>query len=312
MGRTSKKKQGQRRDTRTIELFDSPVVDDSIVCLESALQPITSPVWTENKARVIQRYLRYFIMVTHHGTYVDAFAGPQVEQFNDHSWAAKLALEIEPAWLRRFVLCELKPAQIAHLERLIGERRANGDTRSIDLVVGDCNVKLPEALRTQPIKPREAAFCLLDQRTFECEWATVQFLATHKTDGNKVELFYFLPVGWLHRSLSGLRDDDRLRRWWGRDDLSLLRGAHGVHEIARVFTDRFRQELHYKSVLAWPIFDRREGGRIMYFMIHAADHQEAPKLMNRAYRKATGTIEPMDHLQLELDSAAFDRAAMDA
>jgi hypothetical protein len=32
------------------------------------------PIWTENKARLIERYLFYFVLVTKHGTYIDAFA----------------------------------------------------------------------------------------------------------------------------------------------------------------------------------------------------------------------------------------------
>src|SRR5712672_141396 len=34
------------------------------------------PIWTENKAKLIERYLYYFVMVTKHGAYIDGFAGP--------------------------------------------------------------------------------------------------------------------------------------------------------------------------------------------------------------------------------------------
>jgi len=44
-------------------------------------EPLTNvgqnPVWTDNKARFIMLYLRYFVYITHHGTYIDGFAGPQ-------------------------------------------------------------------------------------------------------------------------------------------------------------------------------------------------------------------------------------------
>ncbi len=36
----------------------------------------SNPVWTHNKARFIMRYLRYFVFITKHGTYIDGFAGP--------------------------------------------------------------------------------------------------------------------------------------------------------------------------------------------------------------------------------------------
>jgi len=38
---------------------------------------------------------------------------------------------------------------------------------------------------------------------------------------------------------------------------------------------------------AFPIYEKKdEGGRVMYYMIHTSDHDEARVLMNRAYGKA--------------------------
>jgi three-Cys-motif partner protein len=176
------------RDTSTLELFGPPEVQDSIVRLDTMLKPIDRPVWSENKARLIQKYVRYFIMVTRHGAYIDAFSGPQEEKFNNDSWSAKLVLEIKPAWLTRFVLCELKTDQVDLLDSLIAARRRVGDNRSIELHQGDCNITLPEALRHKPIKSKQATFCLLDQRAFECNWQTVRHIASHKISGNKIEM----------------------------------------------------------------------------------------------------------------------------
>lgn len=44
---------------------------------EPRVKPLINPIWTENKAKLIERYLYYFVLVTHHGTYIDGFAGPQ-------------------------------------------------------------------------------------------------------------------------------------------------------------------------------------------------------------------------------------------
>ena len=49
---------------------------------------------------------------------------------------------------------------------------------------------------------------------------------------------------------------------------------------AELVARRFRDELQYKYCYAWPIYDRGSAGRVMYHMIHATDHDEAPKLMN--------------------------------
>ena len=70
--------------------------------------------------------------------------------------------------------------------------------------------------------------------------------------------------------------------------------------------DRFRQELHYESVVQWPIWDKQGSNRIMYYMIHATDHPEAPKLMRRAYRRAVDPIEPIEQLRLAWESSAID------
>lgn len=64
---------------------------------------------------------------------------------------------------------------------------------------------------------------------------------------------------------------------------------------------RMKKDLGYKSVKAWPIFERENGGAIMYYLIHATDHPEAPKFMSRAYRRAVFPLEPLEQLKLELE-----------
>lgn len=270
------------------------------------------PVWTENKSKLIAQYVYHFIMVTKHGAYIDGFAGPQVEEYNDESWSAKRVLEIRPDWIRKFILCDLDPKQVERLEQLKAERVALGDKRSVTVKRGDFNVLVDQVLAESGITEKEATFCLLDQRTFECRWATVRKLAAHKTT-SKIELFYFVPVGWLARSMAATKERQKLIDWWGRDDFQALQGARSV-DVAEMFVQRFEQELGYKRALAWPIHDRGNEGRVMYYMIHATDHPEAPKLMNRAYWKSTHAAEPMEHLQeilegFELDGSDAKRSA---
>lgn len=301
------------KDRRTLGLFEdelvAPAINDGIV--ELTFKPSRQdgyPVWTENKSKLIQYYVRYFLMVTKHGTYIDGFAGPQVEEYNDESWSAKRVLEIKPPWLRRFVLCEMSPSQVFHLERLAQDRRDAGDKRKIDIYSGDFNVSIDKILEPGAIREKEATFCLLDQRTFECKWETVKKIAAYKTSGTKIELFYFLAVGWLGRSISALKDDQKLRDWWGRDDINILRSTSSSIELAKLFTHRFEKELGYATAAAWPIYERSDAGlgKVMYYMIHATDHQEAPKLMNRAYKASTLVNEPMEHVQIGFGGEGFD------
>lgn len=263
--------------------------------------PLQYPIWTENKATLIFRYLYYFVMITRHGTYIDGFAGPQND---DHKmWAAKLVIESKPAWFRHFHLVELDKKKIPDLEALKTAEDASGNKpkRNVHIYPGDFNVLVDQILGAGTIGAKEATFCLLDQRTFECEWETVRKLAGYKPSGeNKIELFYFLPMGWLDRSFHATKDDAPIRRWWGRDDWRVVWDIKDPHARATAFTARFKNDLGYKSANAWPIYKSAGGGQIMYLMIHATDHPEAPKLMRRAYQRAVDPLEPIKQLKLEL------------
>jgi hypothetical protein len=78
-----KKKKEEDEDENTPLLYPMPLRKADIKV------PIPEhPIWTENKARLIERYLYYFIFITHHGSYIDGFAGPQSGGIPD-SWSAK-------------------------------------------------------------------------------------------------------------------------------------------------------------------------------------------------------------------------------
>jgi three-Cys-motif partner protein len=259
-------------------------------------KPAQRPIWTENKAKLIERYLYYFVMVTKHGAYIDGFAGPQYEEKHD-AWAAKLVLESKPPLLRNFWLCEIDQKGVAALEALKADQPKIRN-RTIEIVPGDFNKNVSNLLASSKIADKTATFCLLDQRTFECEWQTLVTLSRHRS-GHKIELFYFLASGWLDRSMSGVKDMSILKRWWGDSDFVKLKGMSG-HDRMLLFCDRMKSELGYKHAHGWQIFSREVGGRVMYHMIHATDHDEGPKLMNRAYLNALKRREPIGRLQKDL------------
>jgi three-Cys-motif partner protein len=270
-------------------LFDmsKPPVDRNPIPAEPLVVASQVPVWTDNKAKFIRWYLHYFVLITKHGTYIDGFAGPQQECETD-SWAAKLVLESEPRWLRHFHLCDANASQVKRLEALKAAQpecdlKGRKLSRDIHIYRGDFNVTVDEILAANSITENEATFCLLDQRTFECDWATVEKLARYKTSGHKIELFYFLANGWFERALSGQKDLEKLTRWWGRVDWNKLSGM-SREERRDAITQRMKRDLRYRSVKAWPIYERKGGGAIMYYMIHATDHPEAPSQMARAYK----------------------------
>jgi three-Cys-motif partner protein len=261
------------------------------------------PVWTDNKARFIMCYLRYFVLLTKHGTYIDGFAGPQGECETD-SWAAKLVLASEPKWIKHIHLCDAKKAQITRLEELkasqpLYDSKNRKLYRKIHIYPGDFNDKVDEILKSGKISQKQATFCLLDQRTFECRWETLQKLAAYKTTGHKIELFYFLANGWLERALAAQKDTAVIERWWGNRDWVNLK-AMSRDERKDALVQRFKKELGYKSARAWPIYERADGGATMYYMLHATDHPEAPKFMSRAYRRHVFPMEPIEQIKLDL------------
>src|SRR5213595_1216111 len=76
-----------------------------------------NPIWTGCKSKLIERYLFYFVQITYNGTYFDAFAGPQ-EPDKPEMWSAKLVIESNPRWFKKFFLFEIKPSQVKLLEQM--------------------------------------------------------------------------------------------------------------------------------------------------------------------------------------------------
>lgn len=266
--------------------------------------PRLRALWTESKARLIQRYLYRFVQVTKHGIYIDGFAGPQTPE-NLESWAAKLVLETKPPWMRGFFLCDVNPGQVRLLQSL---EEAHPD-RDVHVLQGDFNRLVDRILRRERVSPTAATFCLLDQRMFECEWATVAKLASYPKSAYKIEIFYFLATGWIDRSLARA-GDQKVTAWWGRRDWPELMSLTGV-EQATWLARRFIEELEYAYALPLAIHESgRKRGRVMYYMIHASDHPRAPKLMVDAYRSLVIPKAAADQpLPLNTSLAKIERAA---
>lgn len=255
---------------------------------EKDFKSLRYPLWTQNKARLIQEYLRLFVFITKHGTYIDGFAAPQSGHLD--AWSAKLVLEMEPKWFRDFWLCDLDPKGILKLQELQAEHATS--KRRIDVLAGDFNQTVHDVLQSGRITEKTATFALLDQRTFECAWETVIALSKHKSS-TKIELFYFFATGWVDRSLAAVRAPAsiaKVEKWWGKPDWRELQGMDGSHR-AKLVAKRFEDELGYGKATVYPIHSERRGGRVMYHMIHATDHPEASPLMIRAYRKVSGRSE---------------------
>ncbi len=249
-------------------------------------EKLRTPLWTVHKASLIDEYIHLFLVVTKHGVYLDLFAGPQ--RANDReNWSVRRVLERRtkgnPA-IGHYAVCDRDPEK-ARMLRDIGRKH-----NSFRVYEGDANERIHEMLKDAPIDPKKACFCLIDQRTFECHWSTVQAVAQYKQEGYKIEMFYFLAQGWLDRAWASTKEKERLAAWWGNNGYEEFRKLSSI-DRAQALCRRFRDELGYAYADPFPICEKGHGSRTMYYMIHASDHPEACKLMSRAYNK----VLPQDH-----------------
>ena len=260
-----------------------------------------APLWTAEKASLIDEYIHRFLLVTKHGVYLDLFAGPQ-RAGDLESWSVRRVLvrrtEGSPS-IRHYAVCDEDPTQVERLRELGGGRS------SFRVYAGDVNEQIHAMLKEAPIGPKTACFCLIDQRTFECHWATVEAVARHKREGLKIELFYFLAQGWLDRARSTSRPE-KLRAWWGNSDYRQFLERRS-HDRANTLCRRFREELGYEYAIPFAIHEKGEGSRTMYYMIHASDHPRAATLMSEAYREVSSS-RMMSGVQLDFCRGYSDGA----
>lgn len=252
------------------------------------------PSQSNSKSKLIASYIAKFQLVTKGGLYIDGFAGPQSRD-HEESWTARRVLEHRPARLRTFWLCEIETRGLLQLRRLRSQHHGNPRSRRVIVVEGDFNRTVKDILRSDRLTRKAAIFALLDQRNTECHWATVQALAA-RAGRTKIELLYFVGTSWLHRSLGSSTREQRLaeiERWWGDQGWVRLRGL-SQDLVAKEVANRFATELGYKFVKACPITLEERGQKDAFYLIHASDHPEAPKLMDRAYLEVCGDRPDVD------------------
>ena len=78
-----------------------------------------------------------------------------------------------------------------------------------------------------------------------------------------------------------------MEKWWGDATWKKLIERRGM-ERGLYLAERFKNEFGYKYAYPFPIFGRKDGGKMMYFMVHASDHLDATPIMFRAYKKSIG------------------------
>ena len=98
-------------------------------------------------------------------------------------------------------------------------------------------------------------------------------------------------------ALGDARKTERLKAWWGNPEFSILEKAT-PGRASELFVNRFKDELGYKHVMPFPIYDNHtpsERGNVKFYMIHATDNDDAPGLMRRAYKLLALGYDPHVH-----------------
>lgn len=258
---------------------------------EHAVRP---PDQTNSKSKLIASYLSKFQLVTKGGLYIDGFAGPQSRD-HEEAWTARRVLEIKPPRIRTFWLCEMEPRGLLQLRQLQSKHHRNPSSRRVFIFEGDFNQSVKSILASDRLTRKAAIFALLDQRNTECHWATVKALAA-RAGRTKIELLYFLGTSWLHRSLASSFRPERLREielWWGGDGWQKLLDMKQP-QIATTMANRFADELGYQYVNGYPITLDEHGTKAAFYLIHASDHPDAPKLMSRSFLEVCGNMDGVD------------------
>lgn len=246
------------------------------------------PDQTNAKSRLISEYISLFQKVTRGGLYIDGFAAPQ-SRAHEEAWTARRVLEITPPRLRTFWLCDIDPGGLEQLRTLKAKHHSPSQQRRVFVMPGDFNQTVKNILKSPRLTRKAAIFALLDQRNTECHWATVEALAARK-GRMKIEMLYFLGTSWVHRSITQSKSPERIEqitKWWGGDGWRELANKSQV-DIVQTVADRFKNELGYNYVKPFPIYQNLDGKKAAFYLIHASDHSEAPKLMMRAYVKICG------------------------
>lgn len=154
---------------------------------------------------------------------------------------------------------------------------------------GDFNETIHGILRNPRLTRKAAIFALLDQRNTECHWATVKAIAA-RAGRMKIEQLYFFGSSWAHRMMKASKKPERLAEidlWWGDRSWTKMRDLSQL-EMVQVLAKRFSDELGYRFVKPYEIHLKDSSKKVAFHLIHASDHEEAPKLMLRSYVKVCG------------------------
>jgi three-Cys-motif partner protein len=266
--------------------------------------------WTRGKLDLLRRYLDAFTTTTKNKVseriYIDAFAG-QAENRDRLTGepiegSARIALSIDDPPFTRLHFFETAD----NAPRLEAALRRDFPGRRFEVHGGDCNVLIPEVLRTLQDVSWAPTFAFVDPNGMEAAWSTLKAVAEFRRGKTKAELWLLFAAPMFSRVLrvdgTEVRPEDAAaidamfgtRDWREIYEARLVRQilpADARHEYLNLMRWRLQTILGYR----WthPLEVRNERGSPIYYMVFATDHDVGTKIMSDLYARAAAEFPAM-------------------
>lgn len=268
--------------------------------------------WTAVKLDALGRYLSAFTSASQRARatlYLDLFSGVADNLERDSGrrllGSPSRALATQPAF-DKLLFCELQPRSALALDAQLRQRYPD---RDFQVLPGDCNVEIPQALAALPDGWRWAPiFAFLDQYSAEIRWSTLETLATYKVHRKpKIEQWLFFGDGLLPRGLhpdpngepsepyasrvDGMFGTKQWREIWLGRYTGLLTPLESRQQLVNLMRWRLETVLGYKATL--PLAVTNDRGVPVYTMIFATDHPVGEKIMTSVLGVAERALQEM-------------------
>jgi len=266
--------------------------------------------WTKGKLDLLRRYLDAFTATTKYKstsvTYLDLFGGqPQNKERltdADLDGSARIALSVDDPPFATLRFFEMEPLAT----RLRASLVADFPNRNLEVISGDCNATIAEAL--QELSPMNWAptFAFVDPNGADVHWTTLSALSTFKKPtSTKTELWILVAAGMFSRNLrtDGTVPESeatKLTRMYGTNQwraiyeaklAGLLEPKAAREEYVNLMRWRLENVLGYKWTHSLEIFN--EGGSSLYHMVFATDHEAGHRIMTSLYNAAANEFPVM-------------------
>ena len=239
--------------------------------------------WTADKLEFIEKYIPAFVKATKKATkryYVDGFAGPGVNEFEDGSKRRGSPLiALAQNEFTRLYFVEENPDVFRALEQKV---RQHPNKNKATLYNADFNEILPEILGQ--IEERSPTVFLLDPEGLELEWRSVEAIAKRE----KADLFILVSASGVLRNLENDFAYNALTAFFG--DTSWMEidkykkvGMDRYHAIVDLYLDKLNG-LGF-TVARYNITARTSKKMKLHSLVFAAKNDVAIKIAEDVLKK---------------------------